>query len=507
MTTNRIKEKISQIVSSQFPEFIQSDHKKFIAFFESYYKFLEQDQHPQELIQNILDYNNIDFTTTAFIKYFLKNYAEILPDTLLADKKIAIKRIKDIYEAKGSTLSFQLFFRIVFNEDARVIFPYENVLIPSGGTFLQRRSLRISTSSGDRDKILDRFLTTTVSNQEFRTPILETSIINDTLTEVFLDINFLASAYAINQQVTVSDLTEGGNTLFTGNVEPTTTSVKVTEAGLGFKQGQIYTINSTGGIGTKLLISNVTSTGAINDVQILSFGHSYTNNFDVQLSSDKALNDDSFQRELSIVNDTTKGFLSSGSIKHTANGQLLSTFGNNTSVTISSTSNIFGSDNTKALLSFTIGGLASFPGEFTTNKGFLSDPDIRLQNDLLYQPFAYQLVTGVDINTFKDVVLDTIHPAGQRLFNNREFSDILDVRANVTTQSFDNLIINLFDTFDVDDANVGRTQGTSIVDVTSGTVDNGNVLVTTQTYFAEAYCVDQDPTDADSYIGFTTEFF
>ena len=115
MATTRIKEKLSQIVSSQFPEFVQSDHQKFIAFFEAYYKFLEQDQNPQEIIQNILDYNNIDFTTSAFIKYFLKNYAEILPDTLLADKKIAVKRIKDLYESKGSTLSFQLFFNIVFN--------------------------------------------------------------------------------------------------------------------------------------------------------------------------------------------------------------------------------------------------------------------------------------------------------------------------------------------------------------------------------------------------------
>ena len=195
MATTRIKEKLSQIVSSQFPEFVQSDHQKFIAFFEAYYKFLEQDQNPQEIIQNILDYNNIDFTTSAFIKYFLKNYAEILPDTLLADKKIAVKRIKDLYESKGSTLSFQLFFNIVFNQSARVIFPYENVLIPSGGNFLQRRSLRLSTGSGDRGNILDRFLTTIVDNQEFNTPILEVNNINDQLTEVFLDINFLAPTY------------------------------------------------------------------------------------------------------------------------------------------------------------------------------------------------------------------------------------------------------------------------------------------------------------------------
>ena len=508
MATTKIKQKLSKIVRSQFPEFIQTDNSKFISFLEAYYKFVEQDQNSQELIQNILDYNNIDFTTQAFIKYFLKNYADILPDTLLADKKLAIKRIKDIYEAKGSTLSFQLFFRIVFNQEIRVNFPYENVLIPSGGNFLQRRSLRVSTSSGSREDIVDRFLRTTVNNQEFRTPILEVNTINDTLTEIFLDINFLATAYDINQKVSITDATEsGGNVLFTGNVEPTTTSVSIIESGSGFKQGQIYSINAAGGSGTKILIDDVSSTGSINQVTFLSFGHSYTNNFDVQLSSDKVINDESLQRTVSIVNDGTKGFLSFGNVIHTANGQVATTFSNNTTSTLSPTSNIFGTDNTKAFLSFTVGGLALFPGEFTTNKGFISEPDIKLQNDLLFQPFAYELVTGLDINNFRDVVLDTIHPAGQRLFNNRELSEILDVRPNVSTTSLDTIVLSLSDSFKLIDPPVAIEISVNIVDTTDGMLDNGSILGDTQTYFAETYCVNQDPTNADSYIGFTTEFF
>lgn len=504
MATTRIKQKLSQIVRSQFPEFVQTDYNKFISFLEAYYQFVEQDQNSQELIQNILDYNNIDSTTTAFIKYFIKNYAEILPDTLLADKKLAVKRIKDIYESKGSTLSFQQFFRIVFNENIRVNFPYENVLIPSGGNFLQRRSLRVSTATGSRDDIVNRFLRITKNNQEFRTPILEINQINSTLSEIFLDVNFLATSYEVSDVVTVTDATEsGGNTLFTGNIEATTTQITITQAGTGFKKGQIYTINSSGGVGTKILIDNVTSTGAINEVSFLTFGHSYENNFNVQLSPDKTVPDTALVGR--TLNDNTTGFLSHGNVFHTGNGQVIANFGSNTSASISGTIEV--SDNTKAILDFTLGALAIFPGEFTTNKGFLSEPDIRLQNDLLYQPFAYELVTGLDINNFRDVVLDTIHPAGQRLFNNRELSDILDVRSNVSTTSSDIVNLTLFDSFTVDDSNVGTETGLGLVDTTDGLIDNGVVSSNVQSYFAETYCVNQDPDSADSYITGTTETF
>jgi len=505
MTTSRIKNKISAIVSSQLPEFVRNENPVFVSFIEAYYKFVEQDKNSQEIIQNLLLYNDIDSTTEDFIKYFLSNYASILPENIIANKKLAIKRIKDIYESKGSPLSFQLFFRIVFNQEIRVNFPYENVLIPSGGNFLQRRSIRVSTSTGTRANIVNRLLRTTVDNQEFSTPILEVNEINSTLTEIFLDVNFLATSYNVNDVVTITDATEsGGTVLFTGNIEPTTISLSITNAGLGFKQGQIYAINQFGGSGTKILIDNVTSTGAISQASFSTFGHSYTGNFTVDLNKSKSVRETTIGRTLV---DNTAGFFSHGNVFNVTTG-ITKTFGNNTTAAVSGTSSI--TDPSEATIEFTTGALALFPGEFTTNKGFLSEPDIRLQNDLLYQPFAYELVTGLDINNFKDIVLDTIHPAGQRLFNNRELSDTLDVRSSVSTTSSDTLTLTLFDDIsNVDDSGftIARILGAQLVDETGTIVDSGTVASDEQSYFAETYVVNQDPTSADSYIAGTTETF
>ena len=156
MASTRLTEKISAIVSSQFPEFIQKDHKTFVEFVELYYKFLEQDQNPQETIQNLQSYGDIDKTTDGFVEYFLKNYTTLISDTALADKKILVKRIKDLYESKGTKLSFEILFRLFYNEEVDVIVPYEFVLIPSDGTFDQRHSLRVKSTTGERANLVNR---------------------------------------------------------------------------------------------------------------------------------------------------------------------------------------------------------------------------------------------------------------------------------------------------------------------------------------------------------------
>jgi hypothetical protein len=79
MATTRIKEKVSELVNSQLPEFIRSDYTTFVAFLEYYYKFLEQDQGAFELVQNARQYSDIDQTTESFVNYFLTNYAKDLP--------------------------------------------------------------------------------------------------------------------------------------------------------------------------------------------------------------------------------------------------------------------------------------------------------------------------------------------------------------------------------------------------------------------------------------------
>ncbi len=512
MTTTRLKEKISSIVSSQFPEFIQKDFQKFILFVELYYKFIEQDQKPQEIIQNLLKYGDIDQTTDAFIKYFLSNYTTLIRESASADKKILIKRIKDLYEAKGSKLSFKILFKLFFDEEVDVVVPYEFVLIPSDGTFDQRHSLRVKTSLGERANLVNRSIRYIESGIEYITPVVQTVTLTTDTTEVFLDKSLLAPSYEIGRSVSVTDASEGGNVIFEGTIEPTTLGFSITQPGTGFKLGQVYTINFGGGVGTVLRVSNISASGGITDLKFLNFGHGYPNQaFAVVLDPAKTVSESG-----DTIEDNTEGFSDSGTVN--VGNALLQTYvtpkypsaaryfedGNVSylssqvisfsTVTSVPASGTVGVANGLAAVSFTLGALAKYPGEFTTNKGFLSEPDFRLQNDLLYQPFAYQLVTGTDINTFKDVVLQLIHPAGQRLFNNRNIEDVIDYRASVEIVSRSNIALELHDLVDILDGDIAKqanillsdtaniTQNTiqgfplALFDTTGVIEDSGNIL-------------------------------
>ena len=182
MSTTRIKEKVSTLVGSQLPEFIQNDYTTFVTFLEAYYKFLEQDQGAFELIQNARKYSDIDQTTEAIVKYFVKNYAELIPDSVLANKKLLVKRVKDLYEAKGSELSFDLLFRLLYNTTVSINYPNEFVLRASDGRWEQKVSLRLQTITGDRSVLPNRLLTYTANNNIlYETPILEVKNLTSTV--------------------------------------------------------------------------------------------------------------------------------------------------------------------------------------------------------------------------------------------------------------------------------------------------------------------------------------
>jgi hypothetical protein len=98
-----------------------------------------------------------------------------------------------------------------------------------------------------------------------------------------------------------------------------------------------------------------------------------------------------------------------------------------------------------------MGALARYPGQFTTSQGFISEPEIRIQDDQLYQPFAYQLASDLDIGVFYDTVKKLIHPAGTNLFNNRILSTTTNLQANVSVITSSNIFLELRDTFEAID--------------------------------------------------------
>ena len=138
-----INDKISIFVKDQFPQFYKEDGPIFEAFVEAYYEYLEQTGQTLDFSRNLIEYQDIDTTTSEFLDQFKKLYLEQLPGLIKSDDRLTIKHIMDFYRAKGSERSIQLLFRILFDEAAVVNKPGEDVLKPSTSEFRLPRYIEV----------------------------------------------------------------------------------------------------------------------------------------------------------------------------------------------------------------------------------------------------------------------------------------------------------------------------------------------------------------------------
>ena len=59
-----------------------------------------------------------------------------IPENMLTDKRLLLKRIKDLYTSKGSQKSYDLLFRILYNQDIDFYYPGEDILRASDGRWV-----------------------------------------------------------------------------------------------------------------------------------------------------------------------------------------------------------------------------------------------------------------------------------------------------------------------------------------------------------------------------------
>lgn len=140
--------KNSILVSKQLPGFVLEDYPKFVAFVEAYYEFLETQYgtNANDLIseaKRALSYTDVDESLDKFEEYFFNNYLNGFPKSSVVSEDILIKNSAQIYKSKGSKQSFELLFKLLFNEKVDIRYPKENILRASDGRWVVPKILRV----------------------------------------------------------------------------------------------------------------------------------------------------------------------------------------------------------------------------------------------------------------------------------------------------------------------------------------------------------------------------
>jgi len=177
--------KTSLLIPYQLPAYIRDDpaYANFILFLQAYYEWMEQEGQVTNRAKNILNYTDVDNTTTEFIDYFVNDFLPFFPKDILIDKARAIKYAKQFYQAKGTPASYKFLFKILYNSDFDVFYTKESVLRASAGTWYIAKSLKLASLD---DNLLNIKQYRLLGENSKSIATVENSIVSGNKTEVFL---------------------------------------------------------------------------------------------------------------------------------------------------------------------------------------------------------------------------------------------------------------------------------------------------------------------------------
>lgn len=497
--------KLKSVISKQIPEFVRDDHPAFVQFLEAYYEFLDQTEK-----RNLIDIRDLDNTLDAFItniKAELNIYGE--SEYPYVDKILFIRKVKEIFTAKGSEAAYKFLFKVLFDKPVSISYPWDSVLKCSDGKWKQDISLFVNVTSGSPTILPGSKVSIIGNSKKVKVYVERYQHVRDNIYEVFIDKNF----YGI---INIGDIIQING--FVGEIIPTTVSYTIENPGSGYRVGDLLTGTTiaNGVTITQLLkVTKVDADGGIKSIVNVTYGCGYTADFFLLTSNTTIIKNSSIRIDRDITEQTQTIFNStdltggSGVVdlpndptnsldlaytvvqnqfdipndsqieKYTDYGEIInpnywitettdnldtpyagaesyseSTYAG-TFLRQFYTETITGQNNTDyTLIRFNIGAVARYQGHWTTNDGFLSD-NIYLQDSKYYQKYSYLVTIDERLQDYKSILLSYLHPAGVALFGEYQMqhafvtnlSASVEVAEYISKATFATINKQLTDTF------------------------------------------------------------
>jgi len=286
-------EGLSNLVTSLLPDYVVSDHPRFVAFIEAYFEFLEQEGNSRFAAATIDKNIDVDQTLESFIKFFKDQYLTEFPTILESgiDDKFLVKNIKDYYQEKGNPRSLDLLFRILFNLPADVEFPRDKILSLSDADVDNRPQIIFSNYTGvSTFAESESYQIKQTINEDPTTGVRATAFLDDVKVINFEGTNFVHADllkvqgnFAIDVPVQVFGST--GDSSFE-KVIPVFKRLKINDGGSGYSRNDTIVIKTDRNkIVETLKVKKVSSTGAILTVDSINQPIIDVGNYNISVES------------------------------------------------------------------------------------------------------------------------------------------------------------------------------------------------------------------------------
>jgi len=276
---SRYQQTISNLIASQFPSLYTEDGPTLVAFLEAYYEWMEQTGNTLYYTRNLYEISDIDNTLDEFVVHFTKTYLSGIQYDILADKRLTVKKIIDLYGAKGSLRALKLLFQLVFKEDIDVYFPGADILKPSDGKWTIPVYLEVVTTP-TINSYLNKMIIGVNSGATAFVDRIVTRKINGKFVTVFYITNQSKDFQAGEILSTDGDLND--STSLVGSLNGLT----VVQGSYGFYVGETVDVISPEKFGKngKARVISVQDTTGVVSFKLVDGGWGYTTNAQVLIS-------------------------------------------------------------------------------------------------------------------------------------------------------------------------------------------------------------------------------
>jgi hypothetical protein len=270
---------INQFVTNQFPARYLSEGPNFVAFAKAYYEWLEQSGNPIWFSRNFNNITDIDNTLAEFIIHFKNEFMADMPTNIVADQRLLIKHITDLYAAKGSKRGYELLFRILFDEDIQLYIPSDNIFKLSDNTWVVGGYVEVTDSV-----YLQNLIGMSIYSSDGATALVEdfnVININNKVINV-LHLSNINGVFNYGDQILSTDvpeLTVADAPLIVGSLS----SVTIENGGIFFNVGDIVNVvgSGAGGLGK---VTSVTFENGKVVFNLINGGYGYTLNPSITVS-------------------------------------------------------------------------------------------------------------------------------------------------------------------------------------------------------------------------------
>lgn len=317
--------RVSNLIEQQFPDFVRDDGPNLVAFVKAYYEWAEQANNFIEVSKNLLEYQDIDNTYDKYLEYFHREIMNSFPRSMLVNKKLFAKHVKDLYRSRGSELSYRLLFRVLFNEEIDFYYPGNDILRASDGRWVEESVIRVSKP---RTVEASEFVGQTIEGLNSGAiatvdKTLDTISAGEIVNELFL-LNIVGT-FEDNEKVALQSNTSAFGTII--SISGPLQSVNLIQGGVNHQPNDLLSFTSASGSGARGQVISTADTSAV-QWSIANGGFGYTNNATITISgvgtgaqfiinSIKdteviAVPDDIIQPILNVVINTGPTFVSAG---------------------------------------------------------------------------------------------------------------------------------------------------------------------------------------------------